>query len=146
MKCKIVTLSDVSINGGSYGIAASAVPYSKNLPTYLRITDIKDDGTINFDDLKSVADSNASKYYLAPNDIVFARTGASTGRNYFYDGTDRSFVYAGFLIKFSIDPKKVNPLIGKKKKQPAPVCGVWSRNCLKGTNTRRKAWKTQSPL
>ena len=113
MKSETVTLSDISIGGGSYGIAASAVPYSKNLPTYLRITDINDDGTISFDDLKSVADSNASKYYLEPNDIVFARTGASTGRNYFYDGTDGSFVYAGFLIKFSIDPKKVNPLYVK---------------------------------
>jgi type I restriction enzyme, S subunit len=113
MKSETVTLSDISIGGGSYGIAASAVPYSENLPTYLRITDINDDGTINFDGLKSVADPNASKYYLAPNDIVFARTGASTGRNYFYDDIDRNFVYAGFLIKFSIDPKKVNPLYVK---------------------------------
>ena len=46
---------------------------------------------------------------LQPNDIVFARTGGSTGRNYFYDGSDGVFVYAGFLIKFSIDPSKVNP-------------------------------------
>ena len=46
---------------------------------------------------------------LKPNDIVFARTGGSTGRNYFYDGTDGEFVYAGFLIKFSIDSTKVNP-------------------------------------
>jgi type I restriction enzyme S subunit len=76
----------------------------------LRITDIRDDGTIDFDGLKSVDDPNASKYFLSPNDIVFARTGASTGRNYFYDGTDGYFVYAGFLIKFSIDPEKVNPL------------------------------------
>jgi type I restriction enzyme S subunit len=113
MKSETVTLSDISIGSGSYGIAASAVPYSENLPTYLRITDINDDGTINFAGLKSVADSNASKYYLAPNDIVFARTGASTGRNYFYEGTDGSFVYAGFLIKFSVDPKKVNPLYVK---------------------------------
>ena len=106
-------LSDLCIGSGSYGIAASAVPYSNNLPTYLRITDINDDGTINFDGLKSVADTNAAKYYLAPNDIVFARTGASTGRNYFYDGTDGNFVYAGFLIKFSVDPEKVNPLYVK---------------------------------
>ncbi len=27
----------------------------------------------------------------------------------FYDGSDGVFVYAGFLIKFSIDPEKVNP-------------------------------------
>lgn len=110
MDNQIVTLSDISVGGkGSYGIAASAVPFSDNLFTYLRITDINDDGTLNLQDLKSVDDDRAKDYLLAPNDIVFARTGASTGRNYFYDGTDGEFVYAGFLIKFSIDSKKVNP-------------------------------------
>lgn len=104
------TLGNVSKGGkGNYGIAASAVDYSDELYTYLRITDIKDDGTIDFGGLKSVNDEKAANYLLQPNDIVFARTGASTGRNYFYDGSDGQFVYAGFLIKFSIDPDKVNP-------------------------------------
>lgn len=104
------TLGEVSKGGkGNYGIAASAVGYSDELYTYLRITDIKDDGTIDFGGLKSVNDEKAANYLLQPNDIVFARTGASTGRNYFYDGSDGQFVYAGFLIKFSIDPDKVNP-------------------------------------
>ena len=107
---KEVKLGDLCIdNKGSYGIAASAVPYSEDLYTYLRITDINDDGTLNKSDLKSVSDENAEQYLLQPNDIVFARTGGSTGRNYFYDGSDGIFVYAGFLIKFSIDPNKVNP-------------------------------------
>lgn len=110
MEIEIHTLAELSIDGkGSYGIAASAVPYSEDLYTYLRITDINDDGTLNRSDLKSVADDNAEQYLLQPNDIVFARTGGSTGRNYFYDGTDGVFVYAGFLIKFSIDESKVNP-------------------------------------
>ena len=104
------TLGSISKgNRGFYGIGASAVPYDKELYTYLRITDINDDGTLNTTDLKSVDDDNASKYLLEPNDMVFARTGASTGRNYFYDGSDGKFVYAGFLIKFSIDPKQINP-------------------------------------
>lgn len=103
------TLSELCIGKGQYGIGASAVDYSEDKYTYLRITDIKDDGTLNSDDLKSVDDPDASKYILKPNDIVFARTGASTGRNYFYDGSDGELVYAGFLIKFSIDPNKVNP-------------------------------------
>ncbi len=107
---KEYTLGDLSTDGkGSYGIGASAVPYDENLYTYLRITDINDDGTLNKSDLKSVDAEDASDYLLKPNDIVFARTGASTGRNYFYDGHDGEFVYAGFLIKFSIDPQKVNP-------------------------------------
>lgn len=110
MNFSTTTLADLTTDGkGSYGIAASAVDFSDSLYTYLRITDIRDDGTLNKDDLKSVDDERASQYILKPNDIVFARTGASTGRNYFYDGSDGQFVYAGFLIKFSIDPKKVNP-------------------------------------
>lgn len=107
-------LGALTIDGkGSYGIAASAVGFDVNKYTYLRITDINDDGTINKDGLKSVDDVNASNYLLKPNDIVFARTGASVGRSYFYDGKDGEFVYAGFLIKYSIDPNKVNPKILK---------------------------------
>lgn len=110
MSFREVTLGEISINNkGSYGISASAVDYSDDLYTYLRITDINDDGTLNKDGLKSVNDENANKYLLKPNDIVFARTGGSTGRSYFYDGSDGEFVYAGFLIKFSLDPNKVNP-------------------------------------
>lgn len=104
------SLFSLTIDGkGTYGIAASAVDYDEKLPTYLRITDINDDGTLNKSSLKSVDDKDASKYVLKENDIVFARTGGSTGRNYFYNPADGEYVYAGFLIKFSIDPDKVNP-------------------------------------
>lgn len=109
MKFTKTTLGEISIGKGQYGIGASAVDYSEELYTYLRISDINDDGTLSMSDLKSVDDEKAEQYVLKPNDIVFARTGNSTGRNYFYDGTDGTFVYAGFLIKFSIDPNKVNP-------------------------------------
>ena len=103
------TLGEISIGKGQYGIAAPAVEYSSGLYTYLRISDINDDGTLNVSDLKSVDHPKAWEYLLSSNDIVFARTGNSTGRNYFYDCNDGEFVYAGFLIKFSIDPSKVNP-------------------------------------
>ena len=106
-------LVELSIGKGSYGIGASAVPYSPSLHTYLRITDINDDGTLNKNGLMSLDDENADDYILQPNDIVFARTGNSTGRSYFYDGSDGKLVYAGFLIKFSLDSKKVNPRILK---------------------------------
>lgn len=107
---KKVRLGDISTdNKGSYGIPASAVEYSEELYTYLRITDITDDGVLIKSGLKSVDDINASKYLLNKNDIVFARTGNSTGRSYFYDGSDGELVYAGFLVKFSLEPSKVNP-------------------------------------
>ena len=107
-------LGDLTVDGkGSYGIAAPAVDYDAEKYTYLRITDINDDGTLNKNGLKSVDDKNALKYLLQQNDIVFARTGASVGRSYFYDERDGELVYAGFLIKYSIDPVKVNPKILK---------------------------------
>jgi len=107
-------LGELTTDGkGTYGIAAPSVEYDVNKFTYLRITDIRDDGTIDKYGLKSVADTNADKYLLSPNDIVFARTGNSTGRTYFYDGSDGVLVYAGFLIKFSLDVKKVNPKLLK---------------------------------
>ena len=107
-------LGELTIDGkGSYGIAAPAVDYDSNKYTYLRITDINDDGKLNKSGLKSVDDKNAHKYLLQQNDIVFARTGASVGRSYFYDERDGELVYAGFLIKYSIDPTKVNPKILK---------------------------------
>lgn len=51
----IVKLKDLTVDGkGTYGVAAPAVEYQENLPTYLRITDILDDGTLNLSELKSV--------------------------------------------------------------------------------------------
>ena len=117
---KTIYLEDLSIGSGRYGIGASAVDYNPNLPTYLRITDIRDDGTLDLSSKKSVEDPEANNYMLRPGDIVFARTGNSTGRNYFYDERDGAFAYAGFLIKFSLDPEKVNPRYVKYYAQSKP--------------------------
>ena len=120
MDFKIATLWELSCDGGRYGIGASAVEYDEQLPAYLRITDIDDDGTLNQHDRKSVDDPNAAEYMLREGDIVFARTGSSTGRNYFYDRRDGEFAFAGFLIKFSLDSNKVNPRYVKYYAQSKP--------------------------
>lgn len=110
VKLTEVKLKDISKNNrGYYGIGASAANYDEKKYTYLRITDINDDGTLNKTSLMSVDDEKANEFLLKENDIVFARTGASTGRSYFYDGEINNMVFAGFLIKFSLDEEKVNP-------------------------------------
>src|SRR5690606_17603472 len=67
-----------------YGINAPAVPYSDNLPTYLRITDISDDGHYLSNEKVSVDKPVSGFNYLSEGDIVLARTGASVGKAYKY--------------------------------------------------------------
>jgi type I restriction enzyme S subunit len=93
-------LGDCCLKKGEYGINAPAVEYSNQLPTYLRITDIDNEG--NYSSIKevSVDDNNSHKFILRKGDIVFARTGATVGKTYLYDDRDGELVFAGFLIRF----------------------------------------------
>lgn len=105
---EVKKLRDITLGKGSYGINASAVPFSLDLPKYLRITDIDDEGYFSLDKLSSVDDSSSKDFYLEENDIVFVRTGSTTGKSYLYNSNDGRLVYAGFLIKFKIDASKAN--------------------------------------
>lgn len=84
-----------------YGLNASGIDYDGE-HKYLRITDI-DEITHTFtpEDLTSPSEYS-DEYLLKENDIVFARTGASTGKTYLYDSKDGDLYYAGFLIKFHV--------------------------------------------
>tara|TARA_R100000306_G_scaffold31380_2_gene33486 strand:+ start:4327 stop:5631 length:1305 start_codon:yes stop_codon:yes gene_type:complete len=103
------TLNECCSVKGKYGINAAAVPYKTELPRYLRITDIDDSGNYSPDKEVSVDDPTWSEYVLEDGDIVFARTGNTTGKTYLYDSADGELVFAGFLIKFKPDPRKLNP-------------------------------------
>ncbi len=93
----------------AYGINAPAIPFHNNHPCYIRITDITEDGQYDDSDKKSVIAMDANRYTLKDGDIVLARTGASTGKSYLYNPKDGKLVYAGFLIKASIDMRNNNP-------------------------------------
>lgn len=101
-------LFDISQGKGEYGIGAVATEYVVGNPRYLRITDIGDESKLLFNDIKGLNDEEYEKYLLKYNDIVFARTGNTTGKSYVYDIKDGELVYAGFLIKFSINSKLAN--------------------------------------
>ena len=97
---------------GMYGIGASSCDYNPDFPQYLRITDIDDNGYADYFLSTSVNPKTYpewDKYILKENDIVFARTGNSTGRNYFLKKVKNDTVFAGFLIKFSLNPNCVIP-------------------------------------
>lgn len=99
----VVTLLDCLCGKPSYGINAPAIAYSPQKPRYIRITDITEAGTYSKRSPASVEDVNIDRYYLKENDIVLARTGASVGKSYLYQKDDGNLVYAGFLIKASIN-------------------------------------------
>ena len=105
---EVKKLDELTVGKGTYGINASAVEYNELLPKYLRITDIDDEGYFSVDKLSSVNDSSSKDFYLEENDIVFVRTGSTTGKSYLYNPNDGLLVYAGFLIKFSLDKSKVD--------------------------------------
>lgn len=106
---EVKRLGDVCCNQGDYGINAPAVVYSNNLPTYLRITDINDDGKFIVANKVSVNSFNNENYHLKEGDIVFARTGATVGKTYLYNSVDGDLVFAGFLIRFSPNIEKLIP-------------------------------------
>ena len=79
---------------------------------YIRITDI-DELTAEYkqDSLVSPDALLEDKYLVKDGDILFARTGASTGKTYIYAPQDGKLYYAGFLIRanvnFGTNPKFV---------------------------------------
>ena len=100
------SLRDVS-ESIQYGYTESAVAEPVG-PKLLRITDIVpyfiDWGTVPFCRIDS---ENYDKYKLQIGDIVIARTGATTGYNALIT-KDIEAVFASYLIRFKINPKKAD--------------------------------------
>jgi type I restriction enzyme S subunit len=101
-------LSSLCSEKPTYGINAAAVDYNHHLPTYLRITDIDEDGSFSKTRKKCVDSPFSNQYILKKGDLVFARTGATVGKTYLYDESDGQLVFAGFLIKVSPNEKLLN--------------------------------------
>lgn len=95
---KVATLGDLS-ETIDYGVTASADSRPVG-PKFLRITDIQD-GAV---DWSSVPYCQAEKEKLASarlarGDIVFARTGATTGKSFLIQNCPEDAVFASYLIR-----------------------------------------------
>ena len=102
-KVHLKTLSDISREKLSYGSGAKAVAYDENI-RYIRITDIDDNGQLKQEKVSpSIVED---KYMLRKGDILFARSGATVGKNYIHL-VDEKAIYAGYLIKFTSDINEV---------------------------------------
>lgn len=86
-----------------YGYTASA-DFSIKEPRFLRITDIQN-GEVMWDQVPGcqISSEGEGVYRLADGDIVFARTGATTGKSFLVRQPPRS-VFASYLIRLRIKP------------------------------------------
>ena len=69
-------------------------------PRFLRITDIQD-GRVNWDSVPYCRCPEPDKYLLKPNDLVFARTGATTGKSFVIRDCPEA-VFASYLIRLRV--------------------------------------------
>lgn len=103
-----VKLKKVIKSMPDYGIGAAAVEFSLNLPVYLRITDISEDGDFLKSNISSVNSDQSRNYILGKGEVVVARTGSSVGKTYLYNPNDGELVFAGFLIRIRPDEQRLN--------------------------------------
>jgi type I restriction enzyme S subunit len=103
---EIKELGDVSAINYGYTESASTEAVG---PRFLRITDIQDDH-VNWGSVPycRIERADFPKYRLASGDIVFARTGATTGKS-FLVGEPPEAVFASYLIRLRLLDKKLLP-------------------------------------
>ena len=87
--------------GINYGYTASSQK-EKVGPKFLRITDIQN-GTVKWSDVPycECSERDYEKYKLNESDIVFARTGATTGKSFLIKSPPKA-VFASYLIKVTL--------------------------------------------
>lgn len=97
---EIRTLGEVSKINYGYTEKAS---FDEVGPKFLRITDIQENG-VDWDTVPycKCSDKDLPKYKLETGDIVFARTGATTGKSYLINNPPNS-VFASYLIRLRMN-------------------------------------------
>jgi type I restriction enzyme, S subunit len=97
-----------AVSAINYGYTESAS--SERIgPRFLRITDIQDD-RVDWHSVPycKIESTDLPKYRLANGDIVFARTGATTGKSFLVTNPPEA-VFASYLIRLRLRDKKLLP-------------------------------------
>ena len=91
-----------------YGANEKAIDGIENQDIrYIRITDINDNGTLN-NEFKT-AENIQEQYILKDNDFLFARSGNTVGKTFLYTEKYGKCLFAGYLIRFRLNDKKILP-------------------------------------
>lgn len=92
-----------------YGANESAELDDPDLPRYVRITDIDENDSLRDETFRSLPEETARPYLLKDGDVLFARSGATSGKTFLYRNTWGRCAYAGYLIRARLDQKKLLP-------------------------------------
>ncbi|AMM40676.1 restriction modification system DNA specificity subunit [Candidatus Desulfofervidus auxilii] len=97
---EVVRLGEIGIF--EYGYTETALEEDTGIK-FLRITDIKDNGLILWNEVPycKISETKFKKYQLKNGDILFARIGATTGKTCFIESPPKS-VFASYLITLKI--------------------------------------------
>jgi type I restriction enzyme S subunit len=104
MKWSVASLETLSTLGPQYGANASGIDATGSRPRYVRITDIDPDGRLNPGGIVEAEIEDSSELLLQEGDLLFARSGNTVGKTYRYMSNDGPCVFAGYLIRFRINP------------------------------------------
>jgi restriction endonuclease S subunit len=105
---KLMKLGNLCLKTPDYGANLPATDYVDGDYRYIRITDIKENGNLLDEGRKTVDSNNIGKYILNEDDILIART-AVPGKSFIYKHHMGKCIFAGYLIRFQLDKKIVNP-------------------------------------
>ena len=89
-----------------YGANATGVEFREDIPRYVRITDITADRKLSNDGKQSLETDIAQDYMLEDGDILFARSGATSGKSFYYEDKYGPCCFAGYLINLRTDNRK----------------------------------------
>jgi type I restriction enzyme S subunit len=92
-----------------YGASESADLDDPELPRFIRITDITDQGQLRDDTFKSLPEDVAQEFLLADGDILLARSGATAGKSFLYREKFGRAAYAGYLIRMRSEQELLVP-------------------------------------
>lgn len=105
-----VRLKDLLLGKPQYGAAESGITRTDiQSPRYIRITDIDEYGMISHNDLGATANTIEDQYILHDYDLLIARSGATVGKAYIHKECPYTCFFAGYLIRFVINPQKALP-------------------------------------
>ena len=122
------SLKDISLCKGEYGSNKPAINYNGGY-RYIRITDITTNGELKKDKVGVLDEEiEAQKYLLKENDILFARSGATVGKNFFYNKKYGKCIFAGYLIRFQLNAHLVSTTYLKKFLETNYYWN-WVKNC-----------------